>query len=198
MDLQVPAGESEQEYVVKKSRFIARVIPVESREEVNAAVARSKKDYPDARHHCWAYVLGSPADATSAGMNDDGEPSGTAGKPILNVLQHGHLGNALVIVIRYFGGIKLGAGGLVRAYSTATGLALESAPAKKLRQWLTFQLQMDFSDEQPLRHFLTTMTAEIIEVVYSETVSIRIRVSCEDEVPLQRFCGARNVSIASV
>ena len=89
MDLQVPAGESEQEYVIKKSRFIARVVPVENREEVNAAVARSRQDYPDARHHCWAYVLGSPADASSAGMNDDGEPSGTAGKPILNVLQHG-------------------------------------------------------------------------------------------------------------
>ena len=198
MDLQVPAGESEQEYVVKKSRFIARVIPVESREDVNAAVARARQDYPDARHHCWAYVLGRPADASSAGMNDDGEPAGTAGKPILNALQHGHLGNALVIVIRYFGGIKLGAGGLVRAYGTATSLVLESAPAKKLRQWLVFQLELGFSDEQPLRHFLSGITAEIVEVSYSETVGVRLRVSREDEGLMQRFCGAHGISMAPV
>ena len=198
MDLRVPAAESEQEYVIKKSRFIARVVPVENREEVNAAVARSRQDYPDARHHCWAYVLGSPADASSAGMNDDGEPSGTAGKPILNVLQHGHLGNALVIVIRYFGGIKLGAGGLVRAYSTATSLALESAPAKNLRQWRLFQLEMGFADEQPLRHFLCGITAEIIDVSYSETVDIRLRVTCESEVLLQRFCAAHKVSMVFI
>ena len=198
MDLQIPAGESEQEYVVKKSRFIARVIPVESREEVNAAVARARQDYPDARHHCWAYVLGRPADASSAGMNDDGEPSGTAGKPILNALQHGHLGNTLVIVIRYFGGIKLGAGGLVRAYGTATSLALESAPSKKLRQWLVFQLELGFSDEQPLRHFLSGIAAEIVEVSYSETVGVRLRVSREDEGLMQRFCDAHGILMAPI
>lgn len=198
MDLQIPAGESEQEFVVKKSRFIARVIPVESREEVNAAVARARQDYPDARHHCWAYVLGRPADASSAGMNDDGEPAGTAGKPILNALQHGHLGNTLVIVIRYFGGIKLGAGGLVRAYGTATSLALESAPSKKLRQWLVFQLELGFSDEQPLRHFLSGIAAEIVEVSYSETVGVRLRVSREDEGLMQRFCDAHGILMAPI
>ena len=115
MSYAVPAASCEQEYVVKRSRFIARVVPVNSRADVNAAVARAREDYPDARHHCWAYLLGPPGKAAGAGMSDDGEPAGTAGKPILNVLQHGHLGDVLVIVVRYFGGIKLGAGGLVRA-----------------------------------------------------------------------------------
>ena len=82
---QIPAQQFENEYVVKKSRFIARVVPVKSRQEAMVAVTDARADYPDARHHCWAYLLGKPADASSAGMNDDGEPAGTAGKPMLNV-----------------------------------------------------------------------------------------------------------------
>ncbi|MEH6588047.1 MAG: YigZ family protein [Halioglobus sp.] len=193
MSLQVPAGECEHEYVVKKSRFIARLVPVQSREDVNAALARARQDYPDARHHCWAYLLGKPADATSAGMNDDGEPAGTAGKPILHVLQHGHLGNALVIVIRYFGGIKLGAAGLVRAYSAATGQLLETAPSRTLRHWKTFQLQLGFGDEQPVRHFLSTIEGEIDSVDYGEGVKMLLRVAQEHESTLAQFCAAQGI-----
>lgn len=195
MSLQVPAGECEHEYVVKKSRFIARLVPVESRQDVNAALARAKQDYPDARHHCWAYLLGNPEDATSAGMNDDGEPAGTAGKPILHVLQHGHLGNALVIVIRYFGGIKLGAAGLVRAYSAATGQLLEIAPARTQRHWKTFRLQLDFGDEQPLRHFLNTIEGEIDNIDYGEGVNVLLRVAQEQESALMQFCAAQGVAM---
>jgi len=112
MSYHIATSVFEAQYTVKKSRFIARVVPIGSREDALAAVAVAKRDYPDARHHCWAYLLGEPGDARSAGMSDDGEPAGTAGKPILNVLQHGKFGDVLVVVIRYFGGIKLGAGGL--------------------------------------------------------------------------------------
>ena len=150
----VPAELFEHEVQLKRSRFIARVVHVQDREEVNAAVARARRDYPDARHHCWAYILGAPQDARNAGMNDDGEPAGTAGKPILNVLQHGLVGDVLVIVIRYFGGVKLGAGGLVRAYSGVTQQALDLLPCVTPIATSRCQLRAAFSDEQPLRHQL--------------------------------------------
>lgn len=93
---------------IKKSRFIAWAEKVTNRQEAMAFLERSKQTYPDAGHHCWAYQLGHPQSPISAAMSDDGEPSGTAGKPILNVLQHKNIGDVMVIVIRYFGGIKLG------------------------------------------------------------------------------------------
>ena len=193
LPLQVPSGECEREHVVKKSRFIARLLPVDSREAVNAAVAQARNDYPDARHHCWAYLLGKPEDASSAGMSDDGEPAGTAGKPILNVLQHGHLGNVLVVVIRYFGGVKLGAGGLVRAYSAATQQVLEQAPAQTQRQWQVYDAQLDFSQEQSLRHFLSGAEAPIDTVDYGEGVRMRLRIALEREEDLTRFCAGQGI-----
>ena len=193
MSYDVPEGVFEHELVVKKSRFIARLLPVDSRDAVNAAVAQARLDYPDARHHCWAYLLGTPEDASSAGMSDDGEPAGTAGKPILNVLQHGHLGNVLVVVIRYFGGVKLGAGGLVRAYSAATQQVLEQAPAQTLRRWQVYNAQLDFSQEQSLRHFLSGAGAQIDAVDYGEGVGMRVRIALEGEEDLTRFCAGRGI-----
>ena len=184
----VPARQCEAEHFVKKSRFIARLLPVESREEVNRAVAAAREDYPDAGHHCWAYLLGKPADASSAGMSDDGEPAGTAGKPILNVLQHGHLGNVLVIVIRYFGGVKLGAGGLVRAYSAATAQVLEAAPYIELTHWLHYELIGDFNLEQPLRHLLSGLQGSIREVRYGEGIEVELQLAPQDLPAVQSFC----------
>lgn len=194
MTLLVPAQECETEYRVKKSRFIARLVPVENRAQVNAAVARARRDYPDARHHCWAYLLGKPADATNAGMSDDGEPAGTAGKPILNVLQHGELGDVLVVVIRYFGGVKLGAAGLVRAYGTATQQVLDIAPARPLTQWHHFRLFGSFSLEQPLRHLLAGLKGDLHGIRYGTGIEVDLQLAAEDMEPLSNFCavhGAR-------
>ena len=197
MSYQVPAAPYQSEYSVKKSRFIARVVPGTTREDVNVAVALARTDYPDAGHHCWAYLLGRPEDASSAGMNDDGEPAGTAGKPILNVLQHGHLGDVLVIVIRYFGGIKLGAGGLVRAYSTATAQALDEAPAYTHRDLLPFVASGDFSLEQPLRHFLTGVEGEVLGVNYSDQIELSLKLPAEAVEQLEQFCAAHGLTLAS-
>lgn len=196
MAYQVPAGEHQVEYVVKKSRFIARVVPVSRRDEVNAAVARARADYPDARHHCWAYLLGRPQDAGSAGMSDDGEPAGTAGKPILNVLQHGHLGDVLVIVIRYFGGVKLGAGGLVRAYGTATQMALDTAPAVMPRDLKVFTASGDFAQEQPLRHFLAGVEGEVVDVRYGERIAVELALPGSSVPELEAFCAARGLALS--
>ncbi|GAB3278307.1 IMPACT family protein [Parahaliea aestuarii] len=186
---------TECERIEKKSRFIARILPVSSREEVNAAVAQARSDYPDARHHCWAYLLGEPGDARSAGMNDDGEPAGTAGKPILNVLQHGHLGDVLVIVIRYFGGIKLGAGGLVRAYSAAARDALDAAPCAEVQAMSRWRARGDFACEQVLRHWLAGRGGEVSEVSYGEAVSLDLRVPATAAAELAELCAAHRIAL---
>ncbi|WP_067195898.1 YigZ family protein [Microbacterium sp. XT11] len=119
------AAAVEHEIVIKKSRFIAHVEPVGSVEEADAVIAAVRKRFWDARHHCSAMVTGLGGD--QARSNDDGEPSGTAGIPMLEVLRRRELTDVVAVVTRYFGGVKLGAGGLVRAYSTAVSEALDLA-----------------------------------------------------------------------
>lgn len=111
------------------SRFLAFAWPVESEEEIKQIVASLKKEYHDARHHCYAYRLGKDGQTWRA--NDDGEPSGSAGRPILGQIDSAGLSDVLVVVVRYFGGIKLGIPGLIRAYKTSTAEALASAPARE-------------------------------------------------------------------
>lgn len=111
------------------SRFMAFAWPVESEEEIKQIVASLKKEYHDARHHCYAYRLGKDGQAWRA--NDDGEPSGSAGRPILGQIDSAGLSDVLVVVVRYFGGIKLGIPGLIRAYKTSTAEALASAPVRE-------------------------------------------------------------------
>src|SRR5699024_8835114 len=151
MTTQVPAGTSEQTLEIRKSRFIAHAARAASRDEALAVVAAARTDHPEARHHCWAYLLGDPEAASGAAMSDDGEPSGTAGKPILNVIQHKGIGDVVVVVTRYFGGIKLGAGGLVRAYANATEQALAALPLQIHVPHTTVTLVADFAHEQAVR-----------------------------------------------
>jgi len=189
----IPAETLEVETEVKKSRFITRVSPVRDKQDIKAFVEKAKRDYPDARHHCWAYLLGDPASASSAAMNDDGEPSGTAGKPILNVIQHKEIGDILVVVIRYFGGIKLGAGGLVRAYSGATEAALSQLKTEKLRPVIPYELVFDFDKEQFVRHWLTKHQAEVVSVDYHENVVLQTSVPEEHNKALLEMCLGNNV-----
>lgn len=128
------AAPVEHEIVIKKSRFIARVEPVASVEEADAVIARIRKQWWDARHNCTAMVTGLRGD--QARSSDDGEPSGTAGVPMLEVLRRRELTDVVAVVTRYFGGVKLGAGGLVRAYSSAVSEALDRAALVR-RQSLT-------------------------------------------------------------
>ncbi len=127
----VPTQFGEAEFVEKKSRFIGRVWPVDTEEEALARIAEMKKQHYDATHNCWAYVI------RDGGMrfSDDGEPGGTAGMPMMQVLQKEELYNVVCVVTRYFGGILLGAGGLVRAYTKGAKLAVEAAGKSMKRVW---------------------------------------------------------------
>ena len=188
-----PATTLERELEVKKSRFIARAGAVTTREEALAFVERAREDYPDARRHCWAYLRGKPATAASAAMNDDGEPGGTAGKPILNVIQHKGIGDVIVVVTRYFGGIKLGAGGLVRAYAGATQQVLADLPLTEHRPQRSYRLAFDFAQEQPLRHWAEQHQAELQSVDYGQRVHARIRVPWERAEAFDAFLGAHGI-----
>ncbi len=140
---------------IKKSRFVAHAVPVTSRHAALETVARIKQHHPDARHHCWAYLLGDPTGSASAGMDDDGEPAGTAGRPILGVLKDRQVGNSLIVVARYFGGIKLGAAGLTRAYRQAAAEALATAELQPHEPYRLVNLDMDFSKAPLMRHWAT-------------------------------------------
>lgn len=192
-DYPVPSGFLERETEIKKSRFIARVFPVSSRDDVKARLDQAHKDHPDARHICWAYQIGRPGAAVEAAMNDDGEPSGTGGKPILSVIQHKDMGDVLVLVIRYFGGIKLGAGGLVRAYAGATEAVLSSVE-RVIQQPLTkVTVTMAFADEQPVRHWCEQNGAHVEQVDYNSGVVAEITIPVDRNSELAAFCDARGM-----
>lgn len=187
----IPAQSVEHCYEVKKSRFIAQIHYVQNREQAMAFLEQSRQQYPDARHYCWAYLLGNPKQPLTAAFNDDGEPGGTAGKPILNVLNHKGIGDILVIVIRYFGGIKLGAGGLVRAYSTATQLAIEKLTLGEHVPLADIRMCCEFSHESDLRRLLEAISATIIRCEYQNDLQLLIRCPHGFINKLQEFCGAR-------
>lgn len=192
-DYPVPAGFLERTTEIKKSRFIARVAPVNSRDDVHQWLAQAQADHPDARHVCWAYQIGRPGSAAEAAMNDDGEPSCTAGKPILGVIQHKDMGDVMVLVIRYFGGIKLGAGGLVRAYAGAAESVLSAVERVVHQPTIAAVAVIGFADEQPLRHWCETHSAIITGIDYSHQVTVSVDVPEAVRSEFTGFCDARGL-----
>ncbi|WP_201529749.1 YigZ family protein [Psychrobacter frigidicola] len=165
---------------IKKSEFIAYAYPVTSREQAMFHVEQLRLQYTDARHHCWAYIVGDPDNTTSAGFDDDGEPSGTAGRPILNVLQHKSIGNIIIVVVRYFGGIKLGAGGLTRAYAGSAQSAVDEMKLCPYVAMAQVQIQADFATEAQCRYVVESLNGTIDDVAYSKDVLLNVTVAERD------------------
>ena len=157
---------------IKKSEFIAYAYPVTSREQAMFHVEQLRVQYPDARHFCWAYIIGDPDNTTSAGFDDDGEPNGTAGRPILNVLQHKSIGNVIIVVVRYFGGIKLGAGGLTRAYAGAAQAAVDEMVLNPYVPMTQIQILAEFATEAQCRYMIESLGGHIDDVTYSKQVTL--------------------------
>ena len=160
------------ELEVKKSRFLTWVEPIESSQEAKQRLEQIRQQFPDARHVCFAFYVDG-----SSGMSDDGEPSGTAGKPMFSVLSHKHLENVIAIVVRYFGGIKLGAGGLTRAYSGAVSQALETAEFITIEAQIVVVLRFPFSLESNVRRVCANLNLSLEQVQYSNEVQAQIVVS---------------------
>lgn len=163
---------AEQE--IKRSRFISAVGRAEDRRAAKSFIDEVRKAYPDANHHCWAYIAGNPAGSVDMGAGDDGEPAGTAGKPILNVLRHKNIGEIVAVVTRYFGGVKLGTGGLVRAYASSVQAAIEKLPLEKFVSLETARISIPYPYENAVRHSLSSQQASIIDVEYRECVIITV------------------------
>lgn len=159
--------------IIQKSKFICKLVPVHNIEDITQELKQVKIEFPNATHYCYAYICGS-----TIHVSDDGEPNGTAGMPILNVLQKQNLNYILAIVIRYFGGIKLGAGGLVRAYSNATIEALKKAILKTLVSGKLISCTFPYSEEKQMEYLLSNV--QIISKEYQEQITYKIKISNEE------------------
>ena len=158
------------EIVEKKSRFIAEVSPVVSEDEVSGHIEKIKKEYWDARHHCWAYVIGQ--NPGTERMSDDGEPAGTAGKPILEVIRGRGLTDVLIVVTRYFGGTLLGTGGLVRAYTQAASEGLAYAGILRKVPGVRLKIGTDYTGLGKIQYLLAQRGISILDTVYTDRVEI--------------------------
>ena len=170
---------------IKKSEFIAHAYPVSSREQAMFHVEQLQEQYPDARHWCWAYIIGDPDNTTSAGFDDDGEPNGTAGRPILGVLQHKSIGNVIIVVVRYFGGIKLGAGGLTRAYAGSAQAAVDQMTLSPYIPMVKVQIVATFATEAQCRYVIEDLGGQIEDVAYSQQVMLTATLAQADVADLK-------------
>ena len=160
---------SRSEYIEKRSRFIGVAIPCRTEEEALNHIAAIKTEHWDARHNCYAFVV---EDGKTSRFSDDGEPHGTAGKPILEVINGKELKNVLVVVTRYFGGVLLGTGGLVRAYTTATKDALENGVTVEMIPCTVLKIQCEYTDHQTLLRLLEKSGANIKSTDFAENVTL--------------------------
>jgi uncharacterized YigZ family protein len=152
---------------IRKSRFIAYAIPVADREAAMRELRRLRDEHPTATHVCWALLAGG-----QSGMSDDGEPSGTAGRPILEVLRHHDLDGVLAAVVRYYGGIKLGAGGLVRAYTDAIASALQRAERVERIPQAQLVVELGYADEARVRRWMEQEQVALVSSAYDAGVRL--------------------------
>ncbi len=180
----IPAATSRCEIQISNSRFVASAAYTPTVEEAREFILAVRADMPDASHHCYAYLVGHGA-SVIAGMSDAGEPSGTAGRPMLAVLQGSGLGDVTVVVTRYFGGTLLGTGGLVRAYSDATRAVLAELPRSERIERRRLLVRVAYSDYELAHRTLLAYNAEIIDEDFAGEVSISA------DLPLSNIAACR-------
>ncbi|WP_109401906.1 IMPACT family protein [Proteus terrae] len=167
----IPAETVEFSEEIKKSRFITFIAHTEGIDAAKAYIQSIKEQFPDARHHCWAFVAGRPDDSQQLGFSDDGEPAGTAGKPILAPLLGSEMGEVTAVVVRYFGGIKLGTGGLVRAYGSGVQQALKLLPTKTKVPQLRFCVACEYSLVSLLEQVVEQYHGQVLSSEYTDKVT---------------------------
>lgn len=175
------AGRGEGEIIVKKSRFIGQASPVADEEEGVAFVAEIKKKHYEARHNCHAWII----DPLNQRSNDDGEPAGTAGRPILEVLRKENLEQVVVVVSRYFGGVLLGANGLARAYTQACKAGLEAAGMGRMQPWRELIALVDYPLYGKLENQLREREIGVLATVFTDRVEVTLGLPREEVGPVQ-------------
>ncbi len=185
------------EFVEKKSKFIGNLLYVESVEEAEERIKQIKKKYFDAKHNCIAYRVIEKGQIVER-FSDDGEPSGTAGAPMLNILRKNNLVNVLIIVTRYFGGILLGTGGLVRAYQNSLMLSIENA--KKVIKCLgeVLEVILDYSDFENFKYYCKNNKINIIDINYKENIVCKIELEEVRKEKLMKDFETKNIKLTNI
>lgn len=181
----VPDGEARSDLVIKRSLFIGTAAPAGSVQEAMAIVERVSRQYKDANHNAWAYRVGFGPQVQTRYF-DDGEPGGTAGRPMLAAVQRSGIWNVVVVATRYFGGIKLGAGGLSRAYGRAAGEALKALRTQERIRYQAFNVQVDYSFLETLHHLVALHEGEIEKETFSAQVEAAILIPVDRSNGFQR------------
>jgi uncharacterized YigZ family protein len=167
-------GDGQSEIEIKRSRFLGRALPIQAEEDARAAIAEVRHRHPEARHHAFAYRVGRAGEI--ARFSDDGEPGGTAGRPIMEVLLRGGVTDAVVVVTRYFGGILLGSGGLTRAYSQTATEAVRNAAPVEVRPYIVLSITVDYAQFGALEQALTRHGLALHDSVFTDVVGTVIHV----------------------
>jgi uncharacterized YigZ family protein len=183
---QIPASLHRVEEEINRSRFITTVAYTPTVEAARGFIDQMRAEFSDATHNCWAYVAGPPGSTGQMGYSDDGEPHGTAGKPMATVLQHSGVGDISAVVTRYFGGILLGKGGLVRAYSGGVKLALESLTLAQHVPTADLAVVIDYAHVTPVQRLLPEFEAKIQGEDYGADVTYHLRLPEEHAPALQQ------------
>lgn len=187
----------QDEIIEKKSKFIANIFYVDSVEKADEIIKEVNRKYHDARHNCYAYIINTK-DEQIKRFSDDGEPSKTAGAPILNILEKNNISNVLVIVTRYFGGILLGTGGLVRAYSEATIKALEKVTYVEEQCGIEILVNINYSDLETFKYFCKKNNIIITDIKYNNNVECKIEVTEEEKEKITSNNEKNNFKIIEV
>jgi uncharacterized YigZ family protein len=172
----IPAARHRVEQTIDRSRFICTVQRIIAPEEAQAFIKEMNTEFADATHNCWAYVAGAPGNTNRVGMSDAGEPHGTAGRPMLTVLLHSGLGEIAAVATRYYGGTKLGTGGLVKAYSGVVQLALDTLPRAERVDYVELAVAFGYASIALVQQLLPSLDAEVLVEEYGVTVRYRLRV----------------------
>jgi uncharacterized YigZ family protein len=175
----IPAQRHRAEEEILRSRFITTLAYTPTVEDARAFIAEVSAEFSDASHNCWAYVVGSPGSTGQIGMSDDGEPHGTAGRPMLTVLLHSGIGDICAVVTRYFGGTLLGKGGLVKAYSGGVQLALSTLPTIERVPKARLEIVIEYSAITLFKRMLPDYEVEVLEEEYGTDASFRVQLPIE-------------------
>lgn len=187
----IPSENVQIEEEIKHSRFISFLFHCTSLEQLKLVLTDIKRDYPGASHYCYAFIAGAPNDSIAIGSSDDGEPAGSAGRPMLAVLQGANLGEVGAVVVRFYGGTKLGLGGLVRAYTSGLRQGLGQLPTRLKQLRYPAKLHCDYTQLRDVEHLLQQLEAVIIDKQFAEAVDIHFEIGKQQQ-------GILNESLATL
>jgi uncharacterized YigZ family protein len=182
----VPAARHRVEQVIDRSRFTTTIERASSAGDARSFIDAIRREFPDASHSCWAFVAGPPGTTASVGLSDAGEPHGTAGRPMLDVLLHSGVGEIAAVVTRWFGGTKLGKGGLVRAYGGSVQQALATLPTVVLVARTALSVVVGYADVEIMRRLIAAHAADVTAENYGEAVSYEVQVPVSDVSAFER------------